>query len=322
MKLTCLVDNTVQFRSAFWGEHGLAFLIDSEEGRVLFDTGAGVTVLCHNMEVAGIAPDSITALALSHAHTDHTGGLPALLERQPGLPIFANSDLLRERFSRRAGRMRPRGLPMSAKTLRRLADLRLSDESQEILPGIWTTGEIVERPEPEGRSAGHFVRREIDTRTNAADFDPDARSTSTDARSTSTDARSTSTDARSTSTDARSTSATSAEWVPDPYRDDMSLVLDGSRGLVLVCGCCHAGLLNTLAHVQRAFGRAPVTVIGGTHLVSADEAHLHRLIEVLQEMGAPALYLNHCTGQAAYVVLAQAFGDRVAPCPVGTVLEL
>lgn len=276
MKLTCLVDNTVQLSSAFWGEHGLSLLIDSEEGRVLFDTGAGDTVLDHNMEVAGVALESISALALSHAHTDHTGGLPGLLERRPGLPIFAHADLLRQRFSRKGGTMRSKGLPMRGENLRRLADLHLSDAPQEVLPGIWTTGEIAERPEPEGRSAGHFVCQG----TNAAD------------------------------------------WAPDPYRDDMSLVLHGSRGLVLVCGCCHAGLLNTLAHVRRVFGRAPVVVIGGTHLVNAEEAHLRRLIDVLQGMGAPALYLNHCTGQAAYVVLARAFGDRVSPCPAGTVLEL
>ena len=275
MKLTCLVDNSVQPSSAFWGEHGLAILIESEQGRVLFDSGTSGTVLMHNVEVAQVVldgPGGLTSAALSHSHPDHTGGLPALLERMPGLPIYAHPDIARERFSRQAGRMRPKGLPMAPESLAQQADLRLSDASQEILPGVWTTGEITERPEPEGRSPGHFVRD-------------------------------------------------GAGWAPDPYRDDLSLILEVSAGLVLVCGCCHAGLLNTLAHVRRVFGRDPVAVVGGTHLISADEAHLRRLVEVLRRLGPPSLYLNHCTGQAAYVALAQAFGELVAPCPAGTVLE-
>ena len=274
MKITCLVDNAARLGSPFWGEHGVAFLIAVDGGQVLFDTGGSGTVLLHNMEVAGVTPESISALALSHAHSDHTGGLPALLKRQPGLPVYAHSDLLRERFSQRGDRLIARGPSLGYEALSEQADLRLSAAPQKMLPGVWTSGEISERPEPEGRSPYHVVRQ-------------------------------------------------GDGWVADPYRDDMALIVESAQGLVLVCGCCHAGLLNTLAHVQRIFpGRGElVAVIGGTHLAHADEAHMRRLVQVLQRLGPPALYPNHCTGQAAYVALAQAFGERVAPCPAGTVLE-
>lgn len=272
MRVTCLVDNSVKTRSTLWGEHGLAFLIETEGKRVLFDTGASGAVLVHNLSEAGIPPEPIAALALSHAHYDHTGGLGALLELRPGLPLYAHPDLLRERFSRRGDEPKPVGLRLAEPDLRRLAILRLSAAPQEILPGVWTTGEIAARPEPEGRSPHHCVR--------------DGKS-----------------------------------WAPDPYRDDMALVLDSPSGLVLVCGCCHAGLLNTLAHVQRAFRRDPVAILGGAHLGNASRAHLDRIVDVLRPLGPPALFLNHCTGQAAYVTLAQAFGERAAPCPAGTILE-
>ena len=50
MKILCLVDNSVQPLSTFWGEHGLSFLVESGNDRVLFDTGASGSVLLHNLE--------------------------------------------------------------------------------------------------------------------------------------------------------------------------------------------------------------------------------------------------------------------------------
>lgn len=272
MKITCIVDNSTRPHRGFWAEHGLAFLIETGDGRFLFDASASGEVLLHNLEVAQVSPETISALVLSHAHRDHTGGLPALLEHRPNLPIYAHPDLLRERFSERQSGMKSVGVPLDPASLRQRADLRLSAARQEVLPGAWTTGEITPRPEPEGRSPRHFVRQD-------------------------------------------------GELKPDPYRDDQSVVLETTQGLVLICGCCHAGLLNTLLHVRKGFGDEPVAVVGGTHLIAADEAHLQHLIETLEELGPPLLYPNHCTGQKAYVALAQAFGDRVSPCPAGTVLE-
>jgi 7,8-dihydropterin-6-yl-methyl-4-(beta-D-ribofuranosyl)aminobenzene 5'-phosphate synthase len=273
MRVTCVVDDAVCDHSPFWGEHGLAFLIETESGRVLFDTGQSGTVLLYNLKLLGIEPEAINALAISHAHYDHTGGLPALLDRVADIPLHAHPDLFRERFSRREGAPRFVGLSLKRETLEQRLTLKLSAEPTEILPGVWTTGEITDRAEPEGRSPHHLVRGLED-------------------------------------------------WEPDPYRDDMSLVLETERGTAVLCGCCHAGLLNTLAHVRRTFGPDITTVAGGTHLLQADEAHLQRVIEVLRELGVPRLYLNHCTGQRAYVTLAQAFGEGVAPCPAGTRLDL
>jgi 7,8-dihydropterin-6-yl-methyl-4-(beta-D-ribofuranosyl)aminobenzene 5'-phosphate synthase len=110
-----------------------------------------------------------------------------------------------------------------------------------------------------------------------------------------------------------------AGWRPDPYADDLSLVLETEAGLVVICGCCHAGLLNTLAHVRRNFDRPITTVIGGTHLMSADTAYLQRVVTVLRnEYGRLDFYLNHCTGEQAFLALFKAFGHRVHSCPAGT----
>jgi 7,8-dihydropterin-6-yl-methyl-4-(beta-D-ribofuranosyl)aminobenzene 5'-phosphate synthase len=110
-KITCIVDNAVQPGSRLWGEHGVSFLVETEGRCVLFDAGQSGAVLLHNMAALGVDPATIDALAISHAHYDHTGGLPALLEcTRPGLPLYANPDLFRERFVRRRERIESIGL--------------------------------------------------------------------------------------------------------------------------------------------------------------------------------------------------------------------
>ncbi len=267
------MDNAVRPSSPLWAEHGLAFLLESEDGLLLLDTGESGTVLLHNLKALSVQPRQIKALVLSHAHADHTGGLEALLREAPGLPIYAHPDIARERFSRRGGEMKSRGLRLPLDVLTRRADLHLRSEPAEVIPGVWTTGEITDRTQPEGRSPRHFVRER------------DA-------------------------------------WMPDPYRDDMSLALQTDQGMVVVCGCCHAGLLNTLAQVRRTFKQEIRAVMGGTHLVSADDAGLEYVIHVLRrEYDAPVLYPNHCTGDRAYRALVRAFGERVLPCPAGTTVS-
>jgi 7,8-dihydropterin-6-yl-methyl-4-(beta-D-ribofuranosyl)aminobenzene 5'-phosphate synthase len=276
MKVTCVVDNAVQRSSPFWGEHGLAFLIETEAGRLLFDTGQSGTVLLHNLESLGVDPATIDALAISHAHYDHTGGLPALLEHiRSGTPLYANPDLFRERFSRQEGELRSIGLSLTREELAARLTLLLGAAPQEIFPGVWTTGEITSRPEPEGSSARHVVRE-------------------------------------------------GEAFAPDPYRDDMALVLEMNGRLVLLCGCCHAGLLNTLAHVQRTFERPIVAIAGGLHLTSATADHQQRVNKVLVEMeSVQRVYPSHCTGEAAFVSLLLTLGPSIVrPCPAGTKLDL
>ena len=158
MQITCLVDDAVHDHH-LWGEHGLAFLIEVAGRRVLLDTGQSGTVLLHNMEALGIDPQTVDALAISHAHYDHTGGLPLLLDRmRPGLPLYAHPDLFRERFSLRQGKPTSIGISLSQDVLAAKTTPNLSDQPQEIGPGVWTTGEIALRREPEGHPSTPSLR--------------------------------------------------------------------------------------------------------------------------------------------------------------------
>jgi len=271
MKLTIIVDDRAQPGSPFCAEHGASFAIESQGRTLLFDTGGSGEVLLHNLEAAGLEPGRIEAVILSHGHHDHTGGLTALLERAPGLPVYAHPDLLCERFSKSDTGPRPVGPPFTALDLEGRAVYHPGSEPQEVLPGVWSTGEIAPRPEAEGRGPGHLVRGENG-------------------------------------------------WDPDPYRDDMSVVVKVGDGLVLVCGCCHAGLLNTLATVRRTFGQDPMAVVGGLHLASTDTPTMDRIVKLLAGYGPSQFWVGHCTGDRGFLRLKMAFGARVALYTAGTEL--
>jgi len=107
---------------------------------------------------------------------------------------------------------------------------------------------------------------------------------------------------------------------PDPIADDLSLWLRTKRGLVLVAGCSHAGVINTLHHAKKLSGQAKLlAIIGGFHLVDASESRIERTIDALMALDPELVIPCHCTGAAAVDQLRRRLGDRVAPGSAGNV---
>ena len=75
----------------------------------------------------GAHPADIDALALSHGHYDHTGGLTALLKVRPGITVYAHPGVLRQRFGRDGDQYRPIGMPIEPALLRELAPAVISN---------------------------------------------------------------------------------------------------------------------------------------------------------------------------------------------------
>jgi len=95
---------------------------------------------------------------------------------------------------------------------------------------------------------------------------------------------------------------------PDPLADDLALIVDTDFGLVVILGCAHRGIINTVHHAQNLYGKELVyAVIGGTHLFRASEERLENTIADLREIGVRRLGVSHCTGFSASVRLDQEF---------------
>jgi 7,8-dihydropterin-6-yl-methyl-4-(beta-D-ribofuranosyl)aminobenzene 5'-phosphate synthase len=78
----------------------------------------------------------------------------------------------------------------------------------------------------------------------------------------------------------------------------MALWFRTGKGLVIVTGCCHSGLINTIIHCKKISGCNSVqAVIGGFHLVNAPENRLEQTCKKLEEYSVKKIYPFHCTGE-------------------------
>jgi len=113
------------------------------------------------------------------------------------------------------------------------------------------------------------------------------------------------------------------DFTADILADDRALILDTAKGLVVVLGCSHRGVINTLNHVTQIAGRNTIhAILGGLHLGKASDEKLANIIDHLHTFGLDKIGVGHCTGPKAFVALANAFGDKVFLNTVGSVMEL
>ena len=117
-----------------------------------------------------------------------------------------------------------------------------------------------------------------------------------------------------------------SSWEPDPLiLDDQALVLSlADRGLVVLTGCGHAGIVNVVRHVQRLTGEERIAaVIGGFHLSGPMfEPIIEPTVAAFDELEPDLLMPAHCTGWKAMHRLAARFPDAFVPSTVGTTIVL
>ena len=97
---------------------------------------------------------------------------------------------------------------------------------------------------------------------------------------------------------------------PDKLLDDQALIINTEPGLVVILGCAHRGIINTLYHAQKLTGVEKIyAVLGGCHLMDATEERVWLTIAALKELGVQRLGVCHCTGLPASAIMAREFGD-------------
>jgi len=112
-------------------------------------------------------------------------------------------------------------------------------------------------------------------------------------------------------------------YYPDPFIDDQFLTIDCDDGVIMITGCCHAGLINSLMEVRELHPRKKIkAIVGGLHLGAADQTLLAEIIGFLEPFAPEEIIAGHCTGAAAESSLASAFGSRFHKMETGSVFKI
>jgi 7,8-dihydropterin-6-yl-methyl-4-(beta-D-ribofuranosyl)aminobenzene 5'-phosphate synthase len=111
--------------------------------------------------------------------------------------------------------------------------------------------------------------------------------------------------------------------VPDLIEDDLALWIKTPRGLVILTGCCHAGLINTVEQIIRVTDETAIyAIIGGLHLKEAPEDRIQATLEALKQWDPDYLIPCHCTGDHVIDILQQRLGSCVKPGYAGMQLNI
>jgi 7,8-dihydropterin-6-yl-methyl-4-(beta-D-ribofuranosyl)aminobenzene 5'-phosphate synthase len=123
--------------------------------------------------------------------------------------------------------------------------------------------------------------------------------------------------------DPRLFSEIDGKMTQDIFLDDQSLILDTKRGLVVILGCAHSGMVNILNHIITKTGKEKFyAILGGTHLDFLTTEQLEETLKILKKMKIERIGASHCTGMRATFRLNQEFADRFFHGCVGADLEV
>lgn len=171
-KLTVLVENTAG-KNRTQAEHGLCYLLETDEKKFLLDTGQGM-VLKNNLDRIGINLNTIDSIILSHGHYDHTGGLAVAQAGMNNFRVYAHPQAAEKKFARNAdGSARSVGMTDASR--------QLMDEQADWIPvegpmdmggGLHLTGPIPRLTDFENTGGAFF----LDTACTQIDLIPDDQS--------------------------------------------------------------------------------------------------------------------------------------------------
>jgi 7,8-dihydropterin-6-yl-methyl-4-(beta-D-ribofuranosyl)aminobenzene 5'-phosphate synthase len=284
------IDLNKLYSTKLIAEHGLGFLINVYDldqldenwnpnliNRLIFDTGGQNLTFLHNLDIFGYSLTQIDNIILSHWHYDHTGGLYKILERlKDNTQIITHNDARFERFFKRSEEIEKKD--MMGKTRDDIASLLSSSkienqdpinlEKIEKLNGrVFYSKANYELLNNKGLKI--TVSGEITRKYPAEDFD-------------------------------NFFSLQNGTLEVDKILDDKCLIFEFEENIILLNGCCHSGIMNTLDYVKKISDKPISHIIGGFHMANASNERMIETIEYLRKFQnyQKTLYIFpiHCSG--------------------------
>lgn len=252
IEITTLIENTQGEHTGLRTEHGISFLIETEESTVLFDTGRSDAFL-FNAKKLKKQMDSVEHVVLSHGHYDHSGGFRSFVSSRTDrkFTLHTGEGFLREKYAQFNASYQFLGNDFDETYIRGegITHLQITGKT-EITSNVW--------------ALTHFTRNHTEETIHPRFVLRDGNN-----------------------------------WIADRFDDEVLLVLETAKGLVILVGCSHPGILNMLETVQEHFNAPLYALLGGTHLVEADKMRTIQSIQVFLDTGIEVMGINHCTGTEA-----------------------
>ena len=281
LQITILIDNSAGPKGTV-GEKGFASLVElgyenGDTRKILFDTGATGTSLLNNLKVLDKDLKDLDCIVFSHGHWDHVWGIPRLLPLDnPDAFLFCHPAALDKKWRKDdQGEIKIISIQevLSPDELGKLIPILTSSEPKELIPGVFSTGEIPRLNPHEVLSKG--LSRIYKDGPSGPEVDQ----------------------------------------IPE----DLSLIFklaDGS--IVILTGCCHAGVVNTIYHARDITPFSKIAgLIGGLHLLDAPQPRLEFTVQELRKLDIGEIAACHCTGPRGIHALKNAFPDQFRDVEVG-----
>lgn len=264
MKITTLIENTEDENENLKYEHGLSMFIQMDNCNILFDTGKSGDFI-ENAEKLNVDLKNTDFLVLSHAHYDHCGGVKRLLETYDIKPKL----IISEHFFEKSNKYH-------------YSDGKLkSDFSNEV--GYKYIGIDFDEQYIKSKNVPiNFVKDDLlKINDNAFVFSNFNRYYSFEKINENMKIK------------------INDKYEIDNFEDEIALCLKTEKGLIVILGCAHPGFLNMINTISGKTGEKVIGVIGGTHLIEADDERIEESIKYLNTSDINILGLSHCTGEKA-----------------------
>jgi 7,8-dihydropterin-6-yl-methyl-4-(beta-D-ribofuranosyl)aminobenzene 5'-phosphate synthase len=146
MKLTVLMDNTTILDTPYLSESGLSFLIETDDAKIVFDTGYS-PIFLSNAKKMGIDITDITGVVISHGHNDHTNGLPALgkllYHKGQRVPVILHPACMEKKWwANKDGSLEAIGMPIDQDALKLYYNVMPTTEVTKIGESLYYLGTI------------------------------------------------------------------------------------------------------------------------------------------------------------------------------------
>ncbi len=273
VKITTLSTMLTEFHGV--GEWGYAALIEANGQTILFDTGARPNTVLENARELGLDLSTVDTVILSHHHWDHTGGLVnlrnAFRKTNPtalqNVHVGAGIFLNRSIDQEAVARIVGGGPPKEF-----LVDMLDVRDEFEALGGRFTVHD-----EPHELYPGIWVTGPIPRIHEELNWTPFNRI------------------------------ERDGSLEEDTIPEAQALAIDTPEGLVVVSGCGHAGIVNTMEYARRITGDKPIlAVIGGFHMLSLTDEKVAWTGAKMHQFGVQHVVGAHCTGINAVAGLREA----------------